>query len=296
MLKMDEMVKRFQRYLDLEGKSPLTIREYVCDLRIFSTYVRKDPDQVTTDDVRSFLTYLKTEREYKPLTLIRKIATLRAFFTFLVSEYVVKADDNPLVRITVPKKPERIPVYLTREEVKKIHDRLLEDHSEKGLRNLLIFELYYFTGMRLSELTNLTFERVVDESGQLSLRILGKGDSERAIALNPVVADRLRTYTTYLQKRGITTGYLFINPGTRKRLSNRTIQYLIPKLAQEAGITKRITPHKLRHTFATRLLEMGRSLVEIQQLLGHKQLSTTGIYTHVAPARLAEAVGKMSIE
>lgn len=287
------MIEQFADYMEVEKNySKRTIKEYVYDLKMFERFVNKILTAVSTSDVRGFLAHLKRERNYQPQGLVRKQATLRSFYKFLRKEK--KVEDNPLEFIEAPKLPERQPVYLTEEERRSIFEIVRGlTYTFRGKRDYAIICLLYYAGMRVSELIGLNAGDVNRDGDKVNLKIIGKGNKERKVPLRIEAQEALNVW---LQNRPSTeenNSAIFINTKTKKRLTVRTVQFLVKGLTIKAGVNKRITPHKFRHTFGTRLLQQGANLVDIQTLLGHASLNTTRIYTHTNPAKLEEAVSKL---
>lgn len=287
------MIEQFADYMEVEKNySKRTIKEYVYDLKMFERFVNKILTTVSTSDVRGFLAHLKRERNYQPQGIVRKQATLRSFYKFLRREK--KVEENPLEFIEAPKLPERQPVYLTEEERRSIFEKVRGlTYTFRGKRDYAIICLLYYAGMRVSELIGLNAGDVSRDGEKVSLKIIGKGNKERKVPLRIEAQEALNVW---LQNRPSTeenNSAIFINTKTKKRLTVRTVQFLVKGLTIKAGVNKRITPHKFRHTFGTRLLQQGANLVDIQTLLGHASLNTTRIYTHTNPAKLEEAVSKL---
>lgn len=287
------MIEQFADYMEVEKNySKRTIKEYVYDLKMFERFVNKILTAVSTSDVRGFLAHLKRERNYQPQGIVRKQATLRSFYKFLRKEK--KVEDNPLEFIEAPKLPERQPVYLTEEERRSIFEIVRGlTYTFRGKRDYAIICLLYYAGMRVSELIGLNAGDVNRDGDKVNLKIIGKGNKERKVPLRIEAQEALNVW---LQNRPSTeenNSAIFINTKTKKRLTVRTVQFLVKGLTIKAGVNKRITPHKFRHTFGTRLLQQGANLVDIQTLLGHASLNTTRIYTHTNPAKLEEAISKL---
>ncbi|OYT28974.1 MAG: hypothetical protein B6U95_03065 [Thermofilum sp. ex4484_82] len=220
----------------------------------------------------SFLVHLKKEHNYRNTTLYRKLACLKTFYRFLVDNGYV--DENVVDKVDRPKLPKRLPTALTREEVEK-----LLEAAEKDRDKLIVMALYS-TGVRVSELCNLKWDDIDLNSGEV--RVRGKGNKERIVLMD---AETLNLLKKYREKNNSSEKVFPVSP--------RTVQRIIKKLAEKAGIRKKCTPHTLRHSLATHLLERGVDIRIIQELLGHSSLSTTQIYTHVSRTLLKQEYSKL---
>ena len=195
-------------------------------------------------------------------------------------------DKNPATRIFTPKKEKKLPVFLTIEEIKKLLTAP-DENTKKGIRDRLIIELLYSGGIRISELTNL---KVSDfDSVQETIKVKGKGKKERIVPIGSKTSSRLSGFIA--QNNLIQEDYIFKSE-RKQKLTERTIQRIIKKYAKICGIEKSITPHTLRHTFATHILNAGADLRSVQEMLGHKNISTTQIYTHLTIEKLKETYKK----
>lgn len=294
-------VQDYCSWLDVEkGYSSGTTRQYYCDLRLFLSWINRPLVTVWTEHIRGFMSYLKNERKYKPASLARKLSCLRGFYKFL--RRAGRIDTNPCAEMDSPKREERVPIYLTQEEVKRIFELLEKDFpdvqsgSRLGwekkaslFRDYAVVKVLYHTGMRVSELVNLSFNDFWETKEGFCVRVIGKGNKERIIPLSKAAKSALDLWITH---RPQTPGHklLFINLKTKRKITTRAIEKKIKSLARQAKIEKPVTPHKLRHTFATELLNKGVNLVNIQALLGHSSLATTQIYMHTDVGKLTQAV------
>ncbi|MCD6384167.1 tyrosine recombinase XerC [Candidatus Sumerlaeota bacterium] len=288
-------IKSFLMYITVERNlSPRTVKAYSHDLKHFQRFLEKKYDsppplsKITTDMLREYFAELHLDRGYKGISLARKVSSLRSFFRFAVEQNYIKI--NPMTPVRNPKLPKRLPTYLTAEELKRL---LTAPGNKKWLevRDRAILVLLAMTGIRLQELVELDIDNV-DLKNQ-TLRVFGKGRKERVIPLNDVATMVMKDY---LHVRPIVEDKaLFINR-SGKRLIGRSIEKKVKKYALLSGLpTKKITPHKLRHTFATLLYHNEVNLLEIQALLGHSSITSTQIYTHTDTRRLREAVEKLRI-
>lgn len=285
---MENHVDRFLIYLETErNASSHTLKNYRVDLKDFLSFIKGQAvASVDYLEIRRFLGCLK-ERRYQKSTIARKLACLRSFFKFLARENLLKT--NPASSIQSPKKEKKLPRYLELTEV----EHLLEapqGPSWEEKRDKAILETLYSSGIRVGELAALNDEDAEILSGHLKVR--GKGKKERMV---PIGSLAMRALQNYLEKRPTSAVKakppLFLNRlGTR--LTDRSVRRILNKYARRIALKKEISPHMLRHSFATHLLDRGADLRSVQELLGHENLSTTQIYTHVSTKRLREAFEK----
>jgi integrase/recombinase XerD len=285
----------FFRHCEVErGYSINTLAAYRNDLGQFRKYVAgNEPDVVRWQDASSglivrYIVELKG-REYSSATVARKVAAVRSFFHFLVAEGL--QSDDPTVALDTPRVRKRLPRSLSRDEVERLLAAPIARGGPKALRDAAILETLYASGMRVSELVALDVPDVSVEEG--SVRCMGKGSKERIIPLYPRAIDALSAYLaggrgSYDRAEAADTDALFLNPrGTR--LTRQGLWLIIKDYVEQTGIEGDVTPHTLRHSFATHLLDGGAGLREVQHLLGHSNVSTTQIYTHVSTERLRSA-------
>jgi integrase/recombinase XerC len=282
---------RFVEWLDVEkGYSLHTTTNYQRDIEDFLAYIAASPDLDALDPqlARSYVYHLNTR--CKSSSVARKLSALRTFFRFLLRENIVAAD--PFAAVSTPKQGKYIPVFLTVDEVFSLLEapRAVDTFA---MRDRAILEMLYATGVRVAELAALDLDRVDFQSGML--RIRGKGNKERLVPMGDPALDMLNCYLPQRGelmagrvKRGLPPerDALFLN-GRGGRLTTRSIERLVGFYAQRAGLAAQVTPHALRHSFATHLLEMGADLRSVQELLGHASLSTTQRYTHLTIDHLA---------
>jgi len=264
--------------IDLEyvsGYSSNTVVSYNNDLTIFSNYIKKDLTKVNSDDIRHFI---KENASKKDKTIARYITTLRMFYFFLEKRGYIK--ENPTKEISLPKLNKYLPEVLTLEEVKDLLEIKLE--TSYDYRNKCILELLYSTGLRISELVELKLKDVYLDDDMI--KVMGKGSKERMLPLNDAAAFYLNKYITEIRPLMIkktNTDYLFLN-NHGKGLTRQAIFKMLKSRALVVGIKKNISPHTLRHSFATHLMQSGADIRFIQELLGHCDIQTTQIYTHIA--------------
>ncbi len=286
---LERYIQKFITYLEIEkNASHYTITNYKIDLKDFNNSLKeKLLENITHVDVRLFLARLK-ERDFSKRTIARKMACLRSFFRFLCREGYIKT--SPATGLQTPKMEKRLPLFLDQGQVV----RLIEspDLSDVyGLRDRAILETLYSSGLRVSELVGLNKENVDFIGGVL--KVYGKGKKER---LAPVGDRALRAIRNYLEKLGTSQikdkRAVFINKSGR-RVSDRAVRRVVEKYIRKTSLNEKISPHSLRHSFATHLLDRGADLRSVQELLGHANLSTTQIYTHVTPERLKSIYDKV---
>lgn len=281
---MKRYIEKFTSYLEIEkNASSYTILNYKVDLDEFSDFLKDIPiEKVDYITLRKFLAHLKA-KNLKSRTLARKISCLRTFFRFLCRESYLKS--NPTTLLLTPKLDKRLPEFLTEDEMVK----LLEAPSKDELfclRDRAILESLYSTGMRIGELVGLNIDDVDFIAGVVKVR--GKGKKERLL---PVGEKALTALRRYIENRKKKTDELFLNKnGTR--LSDRGVRDILEKYIRQTSSKENISPHTLRHSFATHLLNNGADLRSVQELLGHVNLSTTQIYTHLSTERLKNIYDK----
>lgn len=279
-------IESFIDYLSIErGLSPNTLQAYRRDLCQFRDWLKKEFLQVDSALIGNYLATLR-EKGNKSRTLNRKLSVVRMFYKFLYTEG--KIDHNPVEGVSSPRLGRKIPSFLSEKEV----EALLETPSvdeQYGSRDRAILEVVYGAGLRISELINLNLTDLNLKGGWV--KVLGKGSKERIV---PLGREACRWVRIYLRKRRTETTdklSLFCNR-YGKRLSRQACWKITKKYSQKSGITKKISPHTLRHSFATHLLSRDADLRFVQELLGHTNISTTQIYTHITQERLKKVYKK----
>lgn len=275
------MKEKFLEKLKYEyNYSDLTINGYDYEITKFLDYLNDnhlDYKKINIDMIRNYLKYLDSLK-YKKNSISKNLSSLRSYYKFLTEEKVVL--NNPFKNISNPKKDKKLPDFLNYEEINKLFDSA-DTTTPLGLRNRCILELLYDTGIRVSELVNLKINDI--EFDKKIINILGKGKKERIVYYGDYLQEVLGKYINdsrkYLLNNKLSE-YLILNNNGSK-ITTRGVEYIIDKMVNEAAIKHKISPHVLRHTFATHMLNGGADIKSIQQLLGHESLSTTGIYTHI---------------
>lgn len=287
---MREAIEAFLQFLELEkGYSGNTLAAYRNDLEQFLQAMEEEGtrawEQVTQDVIIDYIMALR-EREYASSTVARKIAALKSFFHFLAAEEIVS--DDPTLNLDSPKVKKRLPVTLSYEEV----ERLLhapQGSTPKAIRDKALLELLYATGMRVTELVSLNLEDI--NLASATVRVTqGKGGKERIIPIHSRAVEALREYLAKARRMLLKSPEeraLFLNH-RGERLTRQGLWLIIKQYVREAGIKTEVTPHTLRHSFATHLLNGKADLRHVQELLGHANISTTQIYTHISSERLRE--------
>lgn len=284
-----KLVKDFQDYLEFErGLSQQSIFSYVSDINKFNKFLRQDEKdfaQITKKEVQDFLRN-ETLNKISNSTKARVIASLRQFYNYLEQKNIVR--QNPMLNIESPRVDRSLPEFLTEKEIKKLFS-VFDKNKYLEMRDLTMFELLYSCGLRISEACGLRISDIDFNNSWLS--IYGKGDKERLVPFGEVAHELLQDYLKKTRShisQDEQLDYVFIS---RKggALSRKSAWRLFKGYIERAGIQKNITPHTLRHSFATHLIQNDADLRSVQELLGHMDISTTQIYTHLAANELQEA-------
>ena len=283
MKKMLELFDSFISYIKIEKNfSDNTVISYKKDLEQFTDFCKTDKiDEVQTITIREFVVEL-TKRKYSKASVERKIATLKSFFGYLKKEDILKF--NPAENVSFPKKDKKLPRFLEADEINYFLDCIQGDELN-DIRDKAILETLYSSGIRVGELVNLNVPDI-DFQNKL-IRVLGKGNKERIVPLGQKAIDSI---SLYLGKKGGKDILFENNKGIR--INVRTIRHILNKWATKCGLKKHISPHSIRHSFATHLLDKGADLRSVQELLGHSDLSTTQIYTHITTEKLKRVYNK----
>jgi tyrosine recombinase XerC len=286
---MKEKLNKFIDYLENQKNySKYTIKSYKKDITQFIEFLKEkkifDFEKVEYEDFINFIGKLKSSN-LKEKTIGRKVASLKSFYKFLVMRKYIKK--NPALLIKSPKIPEKLPNFLTYSEIFKILEMPFDKKNWQFLRDKAILEVLYSTGIRVGELVNLKLDDInfVDEV----IKVRGKGKKERIV---PIGKPALNCLIEYIEKRpNKKEKFLFLNK-YGKKLTERSVERLVKKYSKISGINKNVTPHTIRHTFATHLLDRGADLRTVQELLGHERITTTQIYTHLTVEKLKELYEK----
>jgi integrase/recombinase XerD len=291
---MQAQIEEFLRFVAVEkGYSSHTVAAYRNDLTQFLTYLAGEDvfswQDVGREHIFGYVLYLK-RREYAPSTVGRKVAAVKSYFHFLVADGILR--DDPTAAVDSPSVDRHLPHPLSREEVARLLAEPARSNTAKGARDRALLELMYATGMRASEVIQLELDAVDLEAG--TVRCVGKGDKERILPLYERAREALQAYIEGNRPRllrGRDETALFVNHRGR-RLTRQGLWLIVKEYAAAVGIERDITPHTLRHSFATHMLDGGAGLRELQQLLGHSNVSSTQVYTKVSTRRKREAYDK----
>jgi len=267
----------FLNYIKNERNySDLTVKSYKEDLEEFLNVCKlKDVYLAKEKDIKAYFKYLYDTNKFNS-TVSRKISTLKSYFKYVSKNYGI---DNIMIRFKLPKKSKSLPTFINYSDLKEIIN--VSSLGEFGSRNRLIVEMLYATGVRVSELVNIKLSDI--DYGNKSIRIFGKGSKERVVYFGEYAEDALNIYINSLRRKLLVnkeTDFLFLNKYGDK-ISDRSVRNIINEILKKTSVKMHVSPHTLRHTFATHLLTEGCDLKSVQYLLGHENLSTTEIYTHV---------------
>jgi len=306
---VEQFIQRFLLYLRAErNSSPHTIRAYQHDLREFLAFLQEKYPRLSLERnhrlvIRDYLSSLH-EKDIQRATILRAIAVLRAFYKFLIQEDIIQK--TPFVGLPMPKREKRLPKFLPEDDMKALLELPAQSRHKWAKRDTALLELLYSSGLRIHELCQLNAQDI-DLWGNM-VRVFGKGGKERMV---PVGETALKSIHAYLDQRrhsgesrnpvhgldpglrrgDVNKGPLFLNPAGG-RLSERGARLVVARWVRQAAICQNISPHSFRHSFATHLLNRGCDLRSVQEMLGHKNLVTTQIYTHVTPEHLRQIYQK----
>lgn len=279
----------FLKHLEYERNySKDTISSYGKDIEEYLFYLKNFERsflRIKYNDIKDYLTFLNNKKN-NSATISRKISSLRSFYKYLVNEGLI--DDNPFLSVKLPKKEKKLPRFFSYNELEELFS-IPDINTPLGQRDRLILELLYATGVRVSELVNI---KLNDIKGR-EIKILGKGNKERYVEFGDYADEILQLYLSdgYRKLNKRNSDYLFLNKNYTN-LTDRGVRFLLDKIIAETSINKNISPHMIRHSFATHLLNEGCDLLSVQQLLGHESLSATSIYTHITTDRIKDVYFK----
>ena len=287
---MNEALSSFIRYIENEKMySEYTISNYQKDVLEFEEFLKKESFGSLLKSInnagRYYTAYLN-EHYHKPRSVARKLSSLRSFYKYCVREGL--CEKNPFGEVSSPKLDKTLPKFLYSEEIEALFDSI-NTHTLLGIRDNALLEFMYGTGVRVSELCSIK-EKDIDYINKQVI-VLGKGKKERYLPLHDLVIDSLKEYVSYarnelqLKNKKEVSDILFLN-NHGGPLTSRGVRDILKRLVEKASETYKISPHMIRHSFATHLLNNGADLITVQELLGHSNLSTTQIYTHISKEQL----------
>jgi tyrosine recombinase XerC len=286
-----KLLNEFLTFLSVEkGYSTHTKVAYEHDIQDFLAFFQENKilTSITYLDIRKYLAYLDS-RGLERTTQARKLTAIRTFFKYLRANDILSK--NPTENINSPRKAKKLPVVLTEKEITRLLEEIFTNEEPLTIRDKAIFEILYSSGLRVSELVYLKKE---DINFNLQLiRVMGKGNKERIVPLGTKAIDAINRYLTFSRPKLIKKEkpILFVN-NKGNQLTTRGVRYIVDKYVNKLSTMGKVSPHVFRHSFATHLLDNGADLRVVQELLGHANLSTTQIYTHVSKARIKEVYNK----
>ncbi len=284
-------IKELNDYLDYlkyqKNYSDYTIENYKHDIIEYLEYLSSESlefKSIEYSDIRFFLMYLKDTKKDDNTSINRKLSSLRGFYKYLANEKIVKS--NVFSLVNGPKRSKKLPRYFEYNELEELFN-VPDTRTPLGQRDSLILEMLYATGVRVGELVNIKVSDI--DLGRRNIIILGKGNKERFVTYGEYCEDILKTYlnTGRVSLNVKQSEYLFLN-NNGGQLTDRGVRFILDKLIQKTSLNKNISPHMIRHSFATHLLNEGCDLLTVQKLLGHESIKATQIYTHVTTDRLKE--------
>lgn len=287
---MNPYLTPYKLYLETEkGASPHTITAYIKDIKDFSGYIQAnypgvDISAIDNLPVRRYLSHLQ-KQGFSKTTMSRRMSSLRSFYRYLVREEII--EQSPMVLISSPREYKKLPKFVEYDDICQM--LALPNNSPSGLRDRAILEVLYGCGLRVSELCSLTQQQINFSLGYL--RVIGKGNKERLVPLGDPAIAALKDYIDkgrgeLLKDPDVKA--LFINSGKGEPLTTRGVRVIINKYVSSMASNLKISPHMLRHSYATHMLDNGADIRIIQELLGHESLSTTQIYTHITKSHMQE--------
>ena len=288
MERNNQYLKDYLEYLKYQKNySDYTVLSYQNDIDEFLEYLNREVlnfKDIDYSDLRFYLMYLKEEKNDNNSSIDRKLSALRGFYKYLANEGIVKS--NVFSLVSGPKKEKKLPRYFEYNELEELFN-VPDSETALGQRDLLLLELLYATGVRVGELTNIKIKDI--DLSSKSILILGKGNKERIVTYGDYCEEILKRYLNdgYILLNTKGSEYLFLNKNGGE-LTERGVRYILDQIIKQTSINKNISPHMIRHSFATHLLNEGCDLTTVQKLLGHESIKATQIYTHVTTDRLKE--------
>ncbi len=284
----NKAIKEFNIYLSIErGLSKNTVEAYIRDLKSISVFFKKKPLQIKRKDIIQFINYLNKEKK-SSRTQARILSSIKSFYNYLIFDD--KIQENPSIEIYSPKLEKKFPVILSTEEVDKII-KSIDLSLKNGERNRTIIECLYSCGLRVSELINLKISEI--NFSDEYVKVIGKGNKQRITPINNNLITYFKNYIHEIRSKikidKKNSDYLFLNR-RGKKISRVLVFNIVKETCKKAGIKKNISPHTFRHSFATHLVEGGADLRAVQEMLGHSNITTTEIYTHLDTKYLKEEI------
>ncbi|MDY6072154.1 MAG: site-specific tyrosine recombinase/integron integrase [Bacilli bacterium] len=272
------VINDFISYISKKNYSVNTYTSYINDLYCFYIFIKKDLTKVTFEDIKDYLEHLNLKKE-KTSSIRRKISSLKSFYKFLYKNNYINKKDYPLTKIAYPKMEKKLPKFIYYNDLLEIINESSKDKD--GVRDRLIIEMLYATGVRVSELINIKINDI--DFNNRRIIVLGKGNKERIVYYGEYAEEVLKEYMKTHERKN--HNYLFVNSKGGK-LTDRGVRYIIDNIMSKLSVKTHVTPHVLRHTFATDMLNNGCDIKVVQELLGHSSLKATEIYTHVTNEHL----------
>lgn len=272
------VINDFISYISKKNYSINTYTSYINDLYYFYIFIKKDLKKVTFEDVKDYLEHLNLKKE-KPSSVRRKISSLKSFYKFLYKNNYMDKKDYPLTKVAYPKMEKKLPKFIYYNDLLEIINESTKDKD--GVRDRLIIEMLYATGVRVSELINIKINDI--DFNNRRIIVLGKGNKERIVYYGEYAEEVLKEYMKTHERKN--HNYLFVN-SKGGQLTDRGVRYIIDNIMSKLSVKTHVTPHVLRHTFATDMLNNGCDIKVVQELLGHSSLKATEIYTHVTNEHL----------
>ncbi|MBQ6135582.1 MAG: tyrosine recombinase [Bacilli bacterium] len=289
--KKENKCKELEEYLEYlkyqKNYADYTIINYEHDILEYLDFIHSqelDFKEIEYSDIRFYLMYLKDEKKDDNASINRKLSSLRGFYNYLANEKLVQT--NMFSLVNGPKKSKKLPRYFEYNELEELF-QVPDSKTAVGQRDCLLLEMLYATGVRVGELVNIKIKDI--DKANRAILILGKGNKERYVTYGEYCEDALNQYLEdgYLTLNKEESEYLFLNQNGGV-LTERGVRYILDQLIQKTSLNKKISPHMIRHSFATHLLNAGCDLLTVQKLLGHESIKATQVYTHVTTDRLKE--------
>ncbi len=289
----EDIARRYRTYIILEKRlSQSSVEAYMRDVANFAHYIlrMKDlpPRKVEEPMIEQYMAWLY-DRGCKKSTQARILSSLKSFYGYM--QLIDMVESSPVEYIASPRISRHLPDILSEEEIDRIISSI-DISTPKGLRDRAIIELLYSCGLRVSEATTLRMSDLFFGEGYV--RVIGKGDKQRIVPISPIARERIHLYLEVRDDKGGNIDTLFLN-NRGKQLTRVMVFTLLKQAAQIAGVQKSVSPHTLRHSFATHLLEGGASIRQVQEMLGHESITTTEIYTHLSTERLRDTIDLLDI-